>query len=563
MWSFAAAALISMLVFADTVFAQSGGICSRTPEVRAALLEEVQLTHTSVTDCSQVTNTHLEGLTGTLHLSNLSIASLMSGDLAGLTALRNLDLGGNLLARLPDGIFDDLGNLRFLYLNGNALTGLPDGIFDDLGNLAALYLNGNALTGLPDGIFDDLGDLTVLYLNGNELTVLRDGVFDNLSRLSILLLDDNNLVTLPNGVLANLTRLSDLTLTNNPGTFNFRPIADVGNDRKEPFGGTVMLSSSVRGPWGTNVTYAWTVTDTQGAAVTGVTLTGADTATPSFTMPTPVPEGGLRFTLAVQGKGYSGRFFYRNVYESSDSMTVTAFTPLSVTSVALASAPVDGTTYRNGESIEVAVNFAGTATVDTSGGTPNIGLTVGTATRAAAYRRGSGSRQLVFAYRVQSSDRDTDGVSVSANSLARNGGRIVDAGGGAFRLTHSALAADSDHQVNGSLTRLTGGVCDRTPAVRDLLLQEVRSSNATVTNCSQVTRAHLQALTGTLDLSDKGIVALKSEDFDDLTGLTGLSLNDNDLVTLPSAIFANLTGLTGLRLNDNDLATLPDGYSRT
>ena len=276
-----------------------------------------------------------------------------------------------------------------------------------------------------------------------------------------------------------------------------------------------MLSGSVSGPWGTNVTYAWIVPHIRIGDVTG-----ADTATPSFTVPTTTPEGGLQVSLTVQGKGHNGR----NVYKSTDTMTVTAFTPLPVTSVAL-STPVDGTTYRNGESIEVAVNFGAAATVDTSGGTPSIVLTVGTAARTAAYRRGSGSQQLVFAYRVQSSDRDTDGVSVPANSLARNGGRIVDAGGDPVRLTHSALAADSDHQVNGSLTRLTSGVCDRTPAVRDLLLQEVRSSNASITNCSQVTRAHLQALQSNLRLSFQNIGSLKSGDFDDLTNVLYLHLS--------------------------------------
>ena len=37
-------------------------------------------------------------------------------------------------------------------------------------------------------------------------------------------------------------------------------------------------------------------------------------------------------------------------------------------------------------------------------------------------------------------------------------------------LGHDAVAADAAHMVDGSTAALTGGVCDRTPQVRDALV---------------------------------------------------------------------------------------------
>ena len=98
-------------------------------------------------------------------------------------------------------------------------------------------------------------------------------------------------------------------------------------------------------------------------------------------------------------------------------------------------------------------------------------------------------------------------------------------------------------------------VCDRTPAVRDAIVAAVPG----VHECVEVTDAHLAAITGTLDLQDKGITALKSGDFAGLTAVTRLRLDDNALETLPADIFANLTALRSVRLTSNSLATLPAG----
>ena len=113
---------------------------------------------------------------------------------------------------------------------------------------------------------------------------------------------------------------------------------------------------------------------------------------------------------------------------------------------------MSGDTYKQGETIEAAVTFSKPVTVT---GTPTLALSVGTNTRQAAYDRGTGTNRLVFAYTVQSSDSDrVDGIAIGANSLALpTEATIVDTGGGKAILTHTALAAQAGHKVDGGFVR--------------------------------------------------------------------------------------------------------------
>ena len=529
----------------------SGGVCGRTAQVRARLLELVQRNNDTVTNCSQVTTAHLQELTGTLSLTEKGIIVLNSGDFANLANLTGLFLQNNDLQTLPDGIFDGLANLLNLNLQDNDLRTLPDDIFEGLVKLRNLNLYENDLQALPGGIFEGLASLRALNLYENDLQTLPVGIFEGLASLQFLYLYENDLQTLPDGIFEGLAILRTLSLVRNPGFASFLPTADAGEDQNSELGMTVSFdgSASVGGPWGTNFTYYWTVADGQGNPVTDLTLTGEHTATLSFAIPEAAPTSGYVVTLTVVGRGVR--------YGSTDSVSVAVAAASTVTAVALASAPKSGTTYGNGESIEVVVTFEEPATVDISGGTPRIGLTVGTAVKTAGYTRGSGSRRLVFAYEVQASDTDLDGVSVPADSLVRNGGRIVNSDGFLFRLTHEAVTDNTGHKVNGAVTPLSGGVCGRTAQVRAELLAQVQRNNATVANCSQVTAAHLHALTGTLNLSREGIIVLKFGDFANLVNFTGLSLRNNDLQTLPDGIFEGLANLTNLNLSHNDLQALP------
>ena len=83
-----------------------------------------------------------------------------------------------------------------------------------------------------------------------------------------------------------------------------------------------------------------------------------------------------------------------------------------VVSSEIISDPDSGDTYQNGETIEIALGFDGDVDVL---GRPQIRLLIdgnGDPERSAVYSRGSGSDTLIFAYTVQVTDVDDDGVAL-------------------------------------------------------------------------------------------------------------------------------------------------------
>ena len=138
----------------------------------------------------------------------------------------------------------------------------------------------------------------------------------------------------------------------------------------------------------------------------------------------------------------------------TDNDTVTGAP--SILSVSLTSDPGGG--YAAGEEIEATVRFNKTVTVT---GMPQLGLTVGSDTQQASYA--GGAREVVtFSYEVADDETDTDGVSIAADSLTPNGGTIRDSANQNAVLTHSALADDANHRVDGVKPVLQMAVVDET-----------------------------------------------------------------------------------------------------
>ena len=96
-------------------------------------------------------------------------------------------------------------------------------------------------------------------------------------------------------------------------------------------------------------------------------------------------------------------------------------------------------------------------------------------------------------------------------------------------------------------------VCDRTPVVRDLILDRLEGVSA----CGDVTNAHLTAIGGIVNFAGRGVTELSTGDFDGLASVRGVNLSDNALATLPADVFRGLGSLVELRLSDNRLTALP------
>ena len=237
--------------------APTGGICGHGyhPKVLAAILDAVPGGNTS---CNDVTDADLAAI-ASLDLSSEAIDSLHKRDFEGLTGLTEINLADNALDRLPGDLFEHVATLTRLQLRGNDIAALPAGVFDGLTALTTLDLRENALTGLPAGVFDDLTDLRTLRLQDNALTSLPDKVFAPLTKL------------LNGGLL----------IQGNSGFEDFVPRVTVSVPAQKVRPGVrVDLEAIVEpNPWGSNLVWSWTRTDTGGETVT---LEDADSRVGAF-----------------------------------------------------------------------------------------------------------------------------------------------------------------------------------------------------------------------------------------------------------------------------------------
>ena len=100
------------------------------------------------------------------------------------------------------------------------------------------------------------------------------------------------------------------------------------------------------------------------------------------------------------------------------------------------------------ETVEVTLTFSEAVTVDTTDGTPSLGLSLGgTEARSAAYASGSGTAELVFGYTLVAADGSHTSMAVAPNSLALNGGTI----------RSQAHGIDADLTLPGTLVLGTRG----------------------------------------------------------------------------------------------------------
>ena len=200
------------------------------------------------------------------------------------------------------------------------------------------------------------------------------------------------------------------------------------------------------------LTYAWTQTaPVSPNAGSGLTLSSATAASPTFDAPT-IADGGSDITLTFElevtdtdGNTGSATASIIATHEATVSGVTIGGDDLGVTRA---------NTYVQGEDIDVAVQFSENVTVDTTGGTPQLALVIGSATRNANYASGTSTNTLTFTYTVPSGDSDDNGISIAANALSLNGGTINDAAGlpAALGLGSNAVTNNASYKVDGSVS---------------------------------------------------------------------------------------------------------------
>ncbi len=101
------------------------------------------------------------------------------------------------------------------------------------------------------------------------------------------------------------------------------------------------------------------------------------------------------------------------------------------------------------------------------------------------------------------------------------------------------------------------GFCERTPIIRDEILERINVLIVTPATCQTVTDAQLLLVTN-LNLSHEGITSLGEDDFSGLTNLESLNLKNNtDLPTPTAQHFSDLSNLTFLDLISTNLSSPP------
>ncbi len=199
-------------------------------------------------------------------------------------------------------------------------------------------------------------------------------------------------------------------------------------------------------------------TATPGTALTTVSAS-AETGTTVRISPADAQDGtaghqqdirhGTRITISASAAGH-----VTNAY------TVTVYFTAEVQSVAFSSDPGADATYATGDVVSLGFRFDKPVSVDTTGGTPYVTISVGSNDRNAAYSSiDASNRILTFSYTAVAGDDDQDGISIDANSLSLNGGTITDIGNNqAAVLGHNALVDQAGHLVNKIPNIVTGGV---------------------------------------------------------------------------------------------------------
>ena len=547
-------------------------------------------------------------------LTNLTRLSLLGSHITSLlnsikwpTTLTSLVLDSTQLSTLPDGVFAGLPSLTTLILNNNNLTSLPPDIFSELPNLTGLYIRNNQLSTLPEGLFFGLSSLTTLRLDGNAvdpipLTVSLEKVGDDQFKavapagapFAIVLPISVTNGSITGGatsitILAGSVESETLTVTRTPGatipvTVNIGTLPGLPSDHS----GYALVKSDdlpitvIEGDITNESVMTLTVGAGPGAALRGYNQHSipewdfGSFSPQSFEL-NDVSYTMYKLTYSVAGKRLQlqtiphlpGGFALH-----LDAQQFTSVTALDYNQYTWNNVELD---WSDGKTVQI--GFITTPPMP-PGPPTNLQATPGYEKVTLSWIPPANADPIAlpiteYEYRISVDGGNTWDPDWETIGLGRTGHNTLTSCTFGDRNNNS----NDDNLIDINLTngtsytfeiRARGGdgyseaaritvvpdgstpVSERTPQVRDAIVAAVPGVNS----ASDVTAAHLAAIT-TLYLSNKGITALKSGDFDGLTALTTIRLWDNELTTLPADIFEGLTTLTALYLRDNELTTLP------
>ncbi len=269
-----------------------------------------------------------------------------------------------------------------------------------------------------------------------------------------------------------LTLAADGTLSGTPtmaGTFTFSVVAIDSSTGTGPFSSApadVSVTIGQDAPTITDVSpNTGPMAGSRMVTITGTNLNGASAisfggvAAANYTV-----ESATQIT-AMTPAGSAGAADVVVTTPGGSATLADGFTyeaPVAAPTVSSVAVPANGY-YRAGDILSFTVDFSDNVIVDTTGGTPRIGLTVGTATRYADYASGSDSRALVFQHVVHTGDQDIDGIAITA--IDANGGAVASAAGGTqANLTLNNVGSTSGVLVDAVAPTVISSAVSSSPA---------------------------------------------------------------------------------------------------
>ena len=568
----------NQLLATAAVLVTASGICERLPVVRDAIVARIG------PPCEAVIATDLASISSLeLFSTDASFTHLPNGSFAGLSNLTIVELAMDGLLTLGDEIFADppLSNLK---ITGADFTEIPPVILGLL-NLSVLEISGTQLTALPQGFsFAEVMSPTsgrVLDLNNNQLSSLPPGIFEEIE------LRD-----------ATHTSLARLNLDGNPGA----PFAVPAAIEFVAAPADMAEFRVVSGLPGPAILFDWTayiVSDdgqTQLGNSNGSVLipVGRD-ASNVFVTPPLNNTAVLSYTATVDD-GYTGfEVQGQNTLVSANApffnppvgynFSITNANPGEVVGTVSAVDPRNGqvsyTIIGGAHSANYAINSnTGVLSYDQNSAIDRIqeiiveaasdnSLATTTSVRvvvenivpsiaAAEFSlpvRIFGEAVLLGTVAVVNADTTvlTYGLPSSDSRFSMGSDGVLFFTGtepedvsfvSVYTVEVQALLSDSQ-LADGNIT-INVGICDRTEAVRQVLVSDFE-----VASCADVRLEHLGEISTFGLTSQATVTSLRPFDFGGLNNLTSIDLSSNQLSTLPSQIFAGLSSLTDINVSDN------------
>ena len=404
-----------------------------------------------------------------------------------------LDAGGkSAILTLPaPGAANSLGAIKAIVIDGLAPTvtsissSTANGSYKAGDNIAIIvsFSESVAVTGTPQITLETgTTDRTVNYTSGSGSNTLTFNYTVQAGDLSADLdYVATNSLALNSGTIRDAAGNNATLTLPTPGAAN-----SLGNNKAIVIDGlaptvTSISSSTVNGSYKAGDNIAITVSFSESVAVTGTPQITLETGTTDRTVNYTSGSGSntLTFNYTVQAGDVSADLDYvanNSLVLNSGTIrdtagnnaTLTLPTPGAANSLGNNKAIViDGVnptvnsvsvpanaTYTSGQNLDFTVNLSENITVNTTGGSPQIAITIGSTTQQAVYQSGSGTSALLFRYTVQAGDLDTDGIAVGA--LNANSGTLQDNAGNNANLTLNSIGSTANIYVGNPTITWTG-----------------------------------------------------------------------------------------------------------